>query len=103
MSEEHEVSFSLEVLVGEKGATAVRNLQAAVYKTLGLFRRLGLPEPIDSAITKIQRFIAIANQARLTVIALNAAMATTPFGWILFGVSAATLVLDAGDFIMDLG
>ena len=102
MSSDETVSFSLEVNV-EPAAKNLRTLQTIAYRTLGLFRRLGLPEPIDQAIAKVQRFIAIANQARLTVIALNAAMATTPFGWILFGLSAATLVFDAGDFLMDLG
>jgi len=101
MSYDEGVSFSLEVNVG-KAEDNLRRLQTVAYRTLGLFRRLGLPEPIDSAIAKVQRFIAVANQARLTCLALNAAMATTPFGWLLFGLSAATLALDAGDLMMDL-
>lgn len=100
-SEDTTVSFSLEVNVGP-AYTSMRRLQTVVYRTLGLFRRLGLPAPIDAAISKIQRFIAVANQARLTTIALNAALASTPFGWLLFGLSAATLALDAGDLTMDL-
>ena len=96
------VSFSLGINL-DQAMTNVRKLQMVVYRTIGLFRRLGLPEPIDRAIAKVQQFIMIANEARLTIIALNAAMATTPFGWLLFGLSAATLAFDVGSFIQDLG
>lgn len=84
---DQDVSFSLEVNV-EPGYTTVRRLQTLIYRTLGLFRRMGLPEKLDEAISKVQRFIMVVNQARLAVIALNAASGPIGWGLALIGVGA---------------
>lgn len=78
--------------------TAIVN--QAINKTLTMFQRMGLPENARLAIMIIQRLISIANQLRLTIVALNAMMAGTPGGALLFGVSAAMVALDVGDLMM---
>jgi hypothetical protein len=72
----------------------------ALQKSLTLFQRMGLPENVEFAITVIQRLIMIANQLRLTIVALNAMMAGTPGGALLFGISAAMVAMDVGDLMM---
>jgi hypothetical protein len=101
MSEEdHTVSFSLEVNV-EKAHENIRKLQTLLYRTLGLFRRLGLPEQIDSAIMKVQRFIAVMNQARLAAAAFQTAVG--PIGWGLAIVGGLSTAVATADFMAELG
>lgn len=84
----------------EKVAVETALVNQALQKSLRLFQRMGLPENVEFAITIIQRLIAIANQLRLTIVALNAMMAGTPGGAILFGISVAMIALDVGDMMM---
>jgi len=101
LSEDAIVSFSLEVNV-EKAAEDLRKIQTIAYRVAGLLRRTGLlPKQIDDYMMKLQRAIMLMNQARLAAIAFHAAAG--PIGWALAGVGFATLALDAGDFVMDLG
>jgi len=93
------VSFSLEVNV-DKAYTNARKLQTILYRALGLFRRLGLPENIDQGIMRMQRFIALLNQARLATIALSAA--SGPYGWAIAGIGLAATVVSTNDLIYDL-
>ena len=87
----------------QRVATQTIMLQQALMKTITILRRLGLPEEINSAIIKLQRIIAIANQLRLVIYALNAAMAGTPAGAILAGLGLIMVALDVGDIIMGSG
>ena len=96
---DHEVSFSLEVNV-EKAYPEVRKLQTLIYRTLGLFRRMGLPENIDNAIAKWQRAIMVANSLRLALLALQAA--SGPIGWGLAGVGFVAGGFAAADMMTDL-
>ena len=98
-SEDHTVSFSLEINV-EKAYTNMRKLQTILYRALGLFRRLGLPENIDHAIVRMQRFIALLNQARLATIALSAA--SGQYGWAIAGIGLAATVVSTNDLMYDL-
>ena len=94
------VSFSLEVNV-EPAYTKMRKVHTIIYRALGLMRRTGLlPDVIDQTIAKIQRVIALANQARLTFIALHAA--SGPYGWLLAGVGLGATILTAADVMMEL-
>lgn len=83
MNIDETVSFSLEVNV-EKAYEDWRRFQTVVYRTLGLLRQISGDENLDRAIAKVQRFIAIVNQARLAVIAFQAA--SGPLGWALAGI-----------------
>ena len=78
-------------------ATLVNQL---LNKTIGLFRKMGLPPQIDSLVMKAQRLIGIINQVRLAVVALNAAMIGTPGGAFIAGISFLMIVLDVGDLMM---
>lgn len=96
--EDHQVSFSLQINVDDTLEQA-RKLQTVLYRGLGLMRRLGLPEEIDSAIAKVQRLISILNMLRLTMIAVH--VAAGPIGWALALIGVATFALDFGDFVME--
>ena len=87
----------------QRVATQTIMLRQILTKTLGILRRLGLPENVDSAIFKIQRMIGIANQLRLVIYSLNAAMVGTPGGAILAGLGLFMVALDFGDILMGSG
>ena len=95
-SEDHVVSFSLEVNV-EKAYKNVRKLMTVVTRTFGLLRRLGLPPGIDAMMNKIQRFIVVVNTLRLTMAAAKAEAG--PIGWALLAVSAGTTAVTLTDFV----
>jgi len=99
MSEAYPVSFDLEINVEETYAD-IRKVQMVLYRTLGLLRRFGVGEDVEKNIIKLQRLIMIMNQARLTMIALQAG--SVPIGWAMLGVSVGTAVFSAGDFFMDV-
>ena len=98
--EDHKVSFSLEVNVDEAYRN-IRRLQTLLYRTLSLLRRIGLPEEVDAAIMQIQRFIALMNMLRLTLIAFETA--SGPLGWAMAGLSAATFLAAVDDFTLGAG
>lgn len=98
-AEDHTVSFSFEINL-EPAMENLRQYQTLLYQTMALARRFGLPEDIDSAISKMQRMIMIANQLRLTIIALEAA--SGPVGWALAGVGLLTTAVTTGEFIGDV-
>jgi len=84
-----------------KMITQLEKVQVLLYGTLGILRRLGLPEEVDSAILKIQRIIAALNMLRLALYAVE--MASGPVGWAMAGVGIAGTVLSTGDLMYDLG
>jgi len=65
-----------------------------------LLRKLGLPEEQAELLREIQRTIALLNQLRLTLIAVQAA--SGPIGWALAGIGAATFLIDTVEFGLDL-
>lgn len=95
MSEDHVVSFSLEVNV-EEALTNIRRAQTLIYRTLGLMRRLGMPEDLNAAMITMQKLITVMNQLRLAAIALQAA--SGPIGWALAAVSIGTTAVTMMDF-----
>jgi len=92
MSANEEVSFTLQLTV-DQTITELRRLQTAIYQSLALFRRMGMPEELDKGIILMQRAIMIMNQARLSAIALHASLG--PIGWVLAGVGIAATFLTA--------
>lgn len=70
--------------------TELRRVQTLLYRTLGLIRRLGLPEDMEQAVVLVQRLISAMNQLRLAAIALQ--VASGPIGWALAAVSAVSAV-----------
>lgn len=94
MSANEEVSFTLTLTV-EQSITELRRLQTAIYKSLELFRRMGMPEELDKAIMVIQRMISVVRQLEIAAIALHAGLG--PIGWILGGVGIASAALTAFD------
>jgi hypothetical protein len=82
------VSFSLEVNV-EKAYEEVRRLQTVLSRSLGLAARLTGSEDLRKSIVRMQRTIAVANQLRLALAALQAARmaAGDPLAWALAGLS----------------
>ena len=103
MSEDHTVSFSLEVNV-EKAYEDVRRLQTALSRSLSFVRRLSGSESLDEMISKCQRAIAIANQLRLALAALQAARLASgdPIAWIMTGIAGAEALISGAEFAVDL-
>jgi len=99
MSEET-VTFNLE-LNTEPAINNVRRLETLVYRTLGLMRRLGLPEDISQAIYKVQRLIMVLRLAHTAMIALS--LASGPIGYALAAVGIASAAVSFSDMLMDTG
>lgn len=93
-----DITYNLEINTS-KATKAMFQFQLALYGVLGILHRLGLPEPIDAAIVKVQRLIAALNMLRVTLIATQAA--SGPLGWAMAGVSIAGSVLGVADLAME--
>ena len=98
MSEEHLVTFNLELNV-EQTYTEIRRLQTLLFRTLGLLRRLGLPEEIDRALAIIQRTIMAARLLYTSLLALEAA--SGPLGWALAIVGVTTAAVSVADIAIE--
>lgn len=94
--EDQTVSFSLEINVQE-AYTELRKVETILYRTMSLIRRMGGTEELDDLVRKIQMTIALVNQLRLTIIALQAA--SGPVGWALAGIGIVSTALTTGDLI----
>lgn len=94
MSMDQGVSFSLEVNV-EKAYEDVRRLQTVFSRTLGLVRRLSGNENLNQTIALMQRTIAIANQLRLALAALQAARMASgdPLAWAMAGLAVGEVAV----------
>lgn len=90
MTYDEGVSFSLEVNVG-KVEDDVRRLETVLYRTMGLVRRLTGSEDLARSIAAMQRAIAVTNQLRLALRALQLARmaAGDPLAWATAGVAVA--------------
>lgn len=84
------VSFSLEINV-DKAEARVRKLSTLLFRTMGIVAKLSGSEDLDTLMATMQRAIAIANQMRLALLALQAARmaAGDPLAWALAGVAVA--------------
>jgi len=96
--EDTTVSFSLEVNV-EQALTDIRKVQTILYRTLGLLQKFSGEGNVADAIAKFQRMIAITNQLRLALIALNAA--SGPVGWALAIIGATSFAVTTSEFLYD--
>lgn len=93
MSEET-VTFNLE-LNTEQAFSNLRQLEMVSYRTLGLIRRLGLPEAANQFIADIQRMVMAVRLLHTTLTLLESG---TTFGWIkaiLTGFSLMFMVSDS--------
>lgn len=97
---EETVTFNLELNV-EKAFSNARRLETLLYRTLGLLRRLGLPENIEQGIYRLQRMVMTIRLAHTALIALQAA--SGPIGWAFAGVGVATAAFSASELAMELG
>lgn len=95
-SEDHTVSFTLEVNTS-RAVRALLKVQTVLYGVLGLLHRLGLPEPIDAAIRKLQQLIAAANMLRRSLILLETA--SGPLGWTMATVAVVGTALSFGEML----
>jgi hypothetical protein len=99
-NQEAVVSLSLE-LNTQQAEASVRQCLTLLNKTLYLVQQLGGGDPdVQRLINNLNRAIALMNQLRLTVIALEAA--SGPVGWALAGVGLALTALSATDFVQDM-
>lgn len=103
MSYDEGVSFSLELNVGP-AYEEVRRLQTALSRSLSFVRRLSGSENIDAFCDKCLRAVAIANQLRLALAALQAARmaAGDPIAWIMTGIAGAEALISGAEFAVDL-
>jgi hypothetical protein len=98
MSEDHTVSFSLEVNVKE-AAIELRKLQTILYRTLDLMQKFSGKGNVSEAIARLQKMIAITNQLRLAFIALHAA--SGPIGWALAIIGVAGFTISTAETMRD--
>ena len=78
----------------------IQILNTVFNRTISILRKMGLPENIMQAITFIQRMIALLNQLRLTMLALQAA--SGPYGWTMALLSLAGTQLTAADMSLEV-
>ena len=97
--EEEKVSFSLEVNV-EEALTKFRQLQTVLYRTIGIFERMGLSPEARALANNIQRMITLFNMLRLAAIAAHTAMG--PLGWTLAAIAIVETGFYANDLVMEL-
>lgn len=69
----------------------LREIEYLLYRTSSLLGRLGLPPELDKAIMIVQRMILMIRMLHSAIIL---AESSTPYGWILAGISAATLAVN---------
>ena len=98
LSEVHLVTFNLELNV-EQTYTEIRRLQTLLFRTVGLLRRLGLPEEIDRALAIIQRTIMAARLLYTSILALETA--SGPLGWALAIVGVTTAAVSVADIAIE--
>ena len=99
MSEETAI-FNLELNV-EQALSEVRRLETLVVRTLGLVKRFGLPEDINSAISLIQRMTMTIRILHTAMIALQ--VASGPIGWALAAVGITAAAITAYDVAYEMG
>lgn len=95
-----EINYDMTVRT-TKVARNLLKVQTLFYGILGILHRLGLPEPIDDAIVKIQRLIASLNMLRMSLIAVQTTAG--PLGLVMAGVGVVGAALTAGDLVMEVG
>ena len=98
MSEDHVVSFSLEINV-EEAYAEVRRLQTVLNRTLGIVSRLTGDENIKEAIRAMQAAIRVANQLRLALASLQALRmaAGDPLAWAMTGIATVSVIVGVVD------
>jgi len=100
LSDEETVVFNLEVQVSEMSTSELRKLELIAFRTIGLLRRMGLPENIDAGVARLQHFIMIIRLTHTAMIALNSATMANPLGLALAGLSLGTMAFSLSDFMM---
>ena len=96
MSSSEDVSFTLQLTV-DNAVTELRRVQTLAFQTLSLFRRMGLPDEMDAAISKLMQVISVINQARLALLAFQASRmaAGDPIAWATAGVAVTATAWSA--------
>lgn len=84
----------------KKSNAVLREQTQLLTAALALTRRMGLPDNVDGAIAKVQRFIFLAIQLRLALLSIQAAAG--PYGWALALISGAATILTAEDAVSSL-
>jgi len=100
MSESIEVNYLLTVNV-EDAREQIQQLERLIFRTLSLFRRMGLPEEVAQIIDRVQRLISVLRMLRLTFMLTQAAAG--PIGWAMLAVSAATTLYEVGEVVEETG
>ncbi len=99
MSEEETVTFNLELNV-EQCIDNIRQIEALLYRTMGLLHRLNLPDDIEQGIARLQRLIMTIRLTHTALIALEAA--SGPLGWALAGVGIVSAAWTAYDVAYEM-
>lgn len=73
---------------------------SALYGTMALMRRMGLPESQQEALRDLMRIISLLNMARTSILALQAA--SGPIGWAMAGIGLLGTALTASEFFMEV-
>ena len=77
----------------EHGTGRLREFEYALYRITGMLRRLHLPENIDRALAVLTSVLFTVRMLHSAFIMLNA---TTPFGWVMAGISLFGAIIGGG-------
>lgn len=102
MSMERDITFNLELNV-EKAIDNARRLETLMFRSLGLARRLGLPDDINQAIYTVQRWVMAIRMAHTAMVMLQAARmaAGDPIAWAMALVGGASAAMTMGELIVE--
>lgn len=99
MSESTEIEYLLTVSV-EDCVAGFRQLERILFRSLSLMRRMGLPENVDEAVSKIQQLIFILRSLQITIRLTQAALLSMgPLGIATAGLAGIGTLVSIGDFI----
>ena len=72
---------------------ALREFEYVTYRVVSLLNKMGLPPEVDACITRIQHLILSARLLHSSIILLQS---TTPYGWILAGLTLVSAGISLG-------
>lgn len=81
----------------QQTALTINMVIANATKMISIMKRMGLPENMAEATSKLLRFISTVNQLRMSIILLEASMG--PVGQVLAGVSIVSSFINFTDVV----
>jgi hypothetical protein len=71
-----------------------------LYRFNAVLAHMGLPPDINAAVRKFQQIVFMARMAQMSLTFMEM---STPYGWVMGGLGAASVALSASNFMMTMG